>query len=55
MSSLHQRYEVTHDGDVICINEYATQIAQSSATHVIQINDIQDSEGVNLTSSHINS
>ena len=39
-SNLHQKYEVTRDGDVLCINEFATQIARGNSTHVIQINDI---------------
>jgi len=40
-------YNLTRSGQPICINEYATKIAQHSRTHVIQIDDFQ-SIGHNL-------
>ena len=34
-------YNLTQTGQPICINEYATKIAQHSRTHVLQIDDFQ--------------
>ena len=38
-SEFFQRFELTHEGEPICINEYATRIARSKGTHVIHINE----------------
>ena len=34
-TSFHQRYEVTHTGELLCLNEIATQITANKNTHVI--------------------
>ena len=38
-SELYRHFEITYDGQPLCINEYATWIAEESNTHVIQIAD----------------
>ena len=47
--------ELTQLGEPICINEYATRIAQvGSSIHVIQLDDFQADMAVRLKEEHIN-
>ena len=38
-SELYRQFELTYQGQPICINEYATWIAEEINTHVIQLDD----------------
>ena len=38
-STLHPWFEVTKDGELICMNEFAARMAAGTHCHVIQIDD----------------
>ena len=38
-SKFFEQFELTFDGQPICLNEYATWIAEEANTHVILIDD----------------
>ena len=52
-SEFFPQYELTHLGQPICINEYATEIAaQGPQTHVIQIDDYCE-DPVEINNNHL--
>ena len=52
-SHLYPWLELTHLGEAICLNEYAANIARHNNTHLLQVDDYQQSMNQHLTTDNI--